>query len=82
VGGLIGEAVIRVTRKRGRSLQIVAAAAIGLGTLAGPWAAAALVQGSLAALPTNPLAVLASLLNLPAILYTVLAAGAAIARLH
>jgi hypothetical protein len=82
VGGLIGEAMIRLTHKRGRTLQIIAVAGIVVGTLVGPFVAAAVLQGSLAALPANPLVYLGSLFNLSAILYTVLAAGAAIARLH
>jgi MFS family permease len=83
VGGLSAEAVARSLHgKRGRALQVVVALAILVGAMGGPWLWQAVVAGSLAALPSNPLAYLASLVNLGAILYLVLAIGAAVARLR
>jgi MFS family permease len=80
-GGLIAETISRALHgKRGRALQLIVAVSIVLGAAAGPWLWQALLAGS--ALPGNPLAYLASLLALPAILYAVLAIGAAVARLR
>ncbi len=81
VGGIIAEAVLRTTRKRGRPVQIITGVSIALGALAGPLIWRMLASGSLA-LPANPLVVLASLLNLGSLLYAVLAIGAAAARLR
>jgi hypothetical protein len=80
-GGLIAEAVLRTTRKRGRAVQLITGACIALGAYAGPLAFRMLASGSLV-LPVNPLLVMASLLNLSSILYAVLAIGAAVARLR
>ena len=83
IGGLIGEAVIRGTRgKRGRALQVLTSACIALGAFAGPWIWAAISRGSLAVLPPNPLIYLSSLLRINSVLYSVLAIGAAVARLR
>lgn len=81
VGGLIAEAVLRATRKRGRPVQIITGVCIGLGAYAGPLLWRMLASGSLA-LPANPLLVMASLLNLGSLLYAVLAIGAAVTRLR
>lgn len=82
LGGVIGEAVIRATRRRGRHLQIITGVCIAIGAMIGPWLWSAIMAGSWSALPTNPLAYLASLLNISTILYAGLAIGAAIARLR
>lgn len=83
VGGLIAEAVMRSTQgKRGRPVQIITAACIAIGAWAGPWLWRALSVGTSQVLPANPLAYVASLLNVNSILYVVLAIGAAVARLH
>jgi hypothetical protein len=80
-GGLIAEAVLRATRKRGRAVQVITAACIVLGAYAGPLLLRMLAAGRLG-LPGNALVVMASLLNLSSILYAVLAVGAAVARLR
>lgn len=82
IGGLIAEAVWRATRKRGRVVAMITAVCIALGAFAGPWLWQVLSAGSLAVLPSNPLNYLASLLNIAALVYTVLAIGVAIARLR
>ena len=82
IGGLIAEAVWRITRKRGRVVAIITAVCIAVGAFGGPWVWRVAVAGSLAALPANPLAYLASLLNVTALVYAVLAIGAAVARLR
>ena len=83
VGGLIAEAVVRsIHGKRGRPVQIIAAVCIPLGALLGPWLWVAITAGSFASLPRNPLAYLASLMNINSLLYSVLAVGAAVARLR
>jgi hypothetical protein len=82
IGGLVAEAVWRVTRKRGRTVATITAVCIALGAFGGPWLWGVAAAGALAALPSNPLAYLASLLNITALVYTVLAIGAAIARLR
>lgn len=81
VGGIIAEAVLRTSRKRGRPVQIITGVSIALGALAGPLMWQMLATGRVA-LPPNPLLVLASLLNLGSLLYAVLAIGAAAARLR
>ncbi len=82
VGGLIAEAVNRSLHgKRGRPLQYLTAASIALGAILGPWAWAVLMTGSLAVLPVNPLAYIASV-NLSAVAYAVVAIVAAVARLY
>lgn len=80
-GGLIAEAVLRATRKRGRAVQIITGVCIALGAYAGPLVLGMLASGRLV-LPGHPLLVMASLLNLNNILYAVLAIGAAVARLR
>ena len=83
IGGLIAEAVNRSTHgKRGRALQIITGAAIGLGAFLGPWLWAAVMAGTSHVLPSNPLAYAATLLNLNSLVYVVLAIGAAVARLR
>ena len=83
VGGLIAEAVLRSTGgKRGRPMQIITGVSIAVGAWAGPLLWRVVSAGTLQALPTNPLAYLASLLNISGILYVVLAVGAAVARLR
>ncbi len=79
IGGLIAETVNRITRKRGRALQIITAVTIGLGAFAGPllWGAI-----SVGALPTTPLVFLRAFLNVNSLIYVVLAIGAAVARLN
>lgn len=82
-GGLIAEAVVRsIHGKRGRPVQIITAVCIPMGACLGPWLWAAISAGSFAALPTSPLSYLATLLNINSILYSVLAVGAAVARLR
>lgn len=81
VGGVIAEAVLRVTRKRGRPVQIITGTSIALGALAGPLLWQVLASGSLT-LPPNPLVVMVSLLNLGSLIYAVLAIGAAVAHLR
>jgi hypothetical protein len=83
IGGIIAEGVVRsVGGKRGRAIQAITATCIVLGAFAGPWLLKAVLAGTLAVLPTNPLAYLASLLNLTSALYAFLAAGTAVARLR
>lgn len=82
IGGIIAEAVWRITRKRGRVVATITAVCIAWGAFAGPWVWRVAMAGSLAALPANPLAYLASLLNVTALVYAVLAIGAAVARLR
>lgn len=83
VGGLIGEIVRRsIGGKRGRPVQIITGVCIAMGAFAGPWLWGALSAGTFAVLPQNPLVYLASFTNISAILYSVLAIGAAIARLR
>ena len=82
IGGMIAEAVLRITHKRGRVVAIITAVCIALGAFGGPWVWRVAMAGSLAALPANPLAYLASLLNVTALVYAVLAIGAAVARLR
>jgi len=82
IGGLIAEAVWRITRKRGRIVAIITAACIAIGAFSGPWVWRVAMAGSLGVLPANPLAYLASLLNVSALVYAVLAIGAAVARLR
>ena len=80
-GGLIAEAVLRTTRKRGRAVQIITAVCIALGAIAGPWMLRMLASGRFV-LPPNLLVLMASLLDLSGILYAVLAIGAAVGRLR
>lgn len=80
-GGLIAEAVLRATRKRGRAVQVITAVCIVLGAYGGPLLLRMLATGRLG-LPGIGLVLLASLLNLSSILYAVLAVGAAVARLR
>jgi len=89
VGGLIAEAIMRGTQaigggrpKTGPVIQTIASVCIALGALFGPWLWRALLAGSLSALPTNPLAYLATALNISTAIYIVLAIGAAVARLR
>ncbi len=82
IGGMVAEAVWRITHKRGRVVAIITAVCIALGAFGGPWVWRVAMAGSLAALPANPLAYLASLLNVTALVYAVLAIGAAVARLR
>jgi len=81
VGGVIAEAVARVLRKRGRAVQLITCVSIALGAVAGPFALL-VVAGGLAALPKNPGAYLGAIFNLNAIVYAVIAIGAAWYRLR
>ncbi|MHB1293711.1 MAG: hypothetical protein ACYC4R_01820 [Anaerolineae bacterium] len=83
VGGIIAEAVMRAIRgKRGRPVQIITAAAIALGALAGPWVWPVLQAGTLAVLPSDPLAFLVATAKISSLLYAALAISAAVARLR
>lgn len=79
-GALVAQAVLRVARKHGRAMQVVAAASIIVGVCVGPWAWIAL--SGRAPMALTLLALVAPLLNPAAILYVVLACGAAIALLR
>ncbi len=82
-GGLVAEAVNRSTGgKRGRALQIITAICIALGAYAGPLLATVAYAGTPLALLSNPWVYLRTLLNATSLLYTVLAIGAAVARLR
>ncbi len=82
IGGIIAEVVWRTTHKRGRVVATITAVCIALGAVGGPWVWRIAEAGSLAVLPANPLAYLASILNVTALVYAVLAIGAAVARLR
>jgi hypothetical protein len=81
-GGLVAEAILRTSRKRGRPVQIMAAVCIVLGAALGPWLWGVVTVGLGPLGAGILLRMLASLLNLPTLLYTVLAVAAAVARLH
>ena len=81
VGGIIGQAMGRVARKRGRSMQLLAAGCVVAGVLLAPIASLLVVGGLEAQSHITPLSYLTSL-GLSSILYAVLAAGAAIAALR
>ena len=82
-GGLVAEAVYRGTGgKRGRALQIITAICIALGAYAGPLLATVASASAPLTLLSNPWVYLRTLLNATSLLYTVLAIGAAVARLR
>jgi len=81
VGGLIGEAMGRVARKRGRAMQLLAAGCIVVGALLAP-VTVLVVLGGIGALGMMTLGGYLVSLGLSSILYVVLASGAAIAALR
>jgi len=82
-GGIVAEAVMRsIGGKRGLPVQIIVGVSIVIGTVIGPHLWRALAAGSLAAMPTNPLVYLSTLLNWRILLYAGLAVVAAIGRLR
>ncbi len=83
IGGIIAEAVLRTAKKHGRIMQVITGVCIVIGALAGPWLlAAARLGGVPLSFYANPLVLLSAVLNVQSLLYTVLAVGAAVARLH
>jgi len=81
VGGLIGETMGRVARKRGRIMQLLAAGCIVVGALLAP-VTVLVVIGGIGALGMMTLGSYLVWLGLSSILYVVLASGAAIAALR
>jgi hypothetical protein len=81
-GGLVAEAVIRSTRKRGRAMQVITAVCIVLGAYLGPGLVRVFAAGTFAVLSANPRVFLGLLLNISSLIYVVMATGVAIARLR
>jgi len=82
IGGIIAEGVLRTAKKHGRTMQIVTAACIVIGALAGPWLMWAVRLGAPIIFSGNPWFLLTAVANIETLVYAVLAVGAAVARLH